>query len=146
MTVTFYVVEDDNRVVNKNLGEPVLTLSTVKCKEDVDILNPVLELKNDTNLMNANYFYVDTWERFYYITDKETNNLGLFITGHVDVLKTYNTEIRALQGVVGRNESKYNTYIPDEKMKISSDINVMTIPFPYGFSNTDELLLAVNGR
>lgn len=145
MTVTFYSVDDDPRVVTKTLGTATLTLNNVKLKNDTDVINPVLELANNANLMGSNYFYIQEFGRYYNVTDQTTNSLGLFVTGHVDVLKSWDADIRTLDCIVKRNANKYNAYIPDEKLMLSAYEHVMTIPFSQGFSDTEELLLAVNG-
>lgn len=146
MTVTFYSVDDDSRVVTKTLGTPTLTLNNVKLKDDTDVIDPVLELANNVNLMGSNYFYIQEFGRYYNVTDQKTNSLGFFITGHVDVLTSWDSDIRTLDCIVKRNANKYNAYIPDERMLMSAYENVMTIPFPNSFSNSMQLLLAVNGR
>lgn len=146
MTVTFYSVDDDPRVVTKTLGTATLTLTNVKLKNDTDVINPVLELGNNANLLGSNYFYIQEFGRYYNVTDQKTNSLGLFVSGHVDVLKSWDSDIRGLNCIVKRNEKKYNAYIPDERIMMSAYENVMTIPFPTGFADTEEILLAVNGK
>lgn len=154
MTVTFYSVEDDPRVVSKTLGTALITLSNVKLKGEVNVLKPTLELANNVNLLGANYFYIQEFNRYYYITDRTTNNLGFFVSGKVDPLKSWSTEIYGLYAIISRNQNKQigNAYLKDERMPILEKQQVILRNFENisevsGFCKPgyESLIMVVNG-
>lgn len=156
MTLTFYNYKGENNRVTKDIGQAVLTLTDVKFKDNVDEFNPVLELKYAVDLEAVNYFYIDELGKYYFKIPNETTGIGFIVRGHEDVLMTYDRGIRQQTCVIARNSSKFNSYIPDDRMHKSSFVHVMTIPLLVngsigGFTqgtqdDPDELLLAVNGR
>ena len=151
MSVQFYKIDDDPRVLDKNLGTAILSLPNVKFKDNVDILNPTLEISYYAILLTANYMFIGDFGRYYYITDITTNNLGLIITGKVDVLKTYSSDIYALKAIIARQEdnSKCNAYLRDEKWATLEKQQVITANFPAyaGFCepHQEECIMVVNG-
>lgn len=154
MTVSFYDVHDDPKVLNKELGTALLTLNNVKLKGEVDEFNPTLELANNVNLESANYFYIHDWGKYYYKIPNETNNLGFIVRGEEDVRMTWKEQILNQYGIVGRQEmpsdkngnQMYNCYIGDERIMQENRSLVTCINFPYGLPEQDTWLLVVNGR
>lgn len=133
----------DVNVVNKSLE----TLSSVSgvLKESTSILNPVIKIQG-TIPTSCNYFYISEFGRYYYINDITSINNDLFeISGHVDVLKTYASQLRGCSGIVARQESKYNLYLDDGSFKTYQNPRFKKINFPSGFT-TMEFVLAVAGR
>lgn len=140
-SVSFYNNSSDNNVLNKSISST--TSKTVVFKEDVDLIEPVIILQNDSNVQNSNYMQM--LGRYYYITSIECmpGNL-LKVKAKVDVLMSYKDQIRSNSAIITRNASTVNTYIPDNKMKITSYTTVNTIKATSGFSNSlNYYLLAV---
>lgn len=130
MTVTFYQLSINPIVLNKSLGTG--TDKTCVVKDNLDVLNPVFELDFDASILSKNYMYVADLGRYYFITSIEIINHVIIVRGHVDVLKTYNSQIRSGKCTATRSNKK-NLTIPDtmvislptEKIqyrKISSEI------------------------
>ena len=92
MTVTFYKVTDDPRTVTKTLGTAVVTLSTVKTKDNCSITAPELELAYTANLTKCNYIYIQDWGRYYFVDKMTVSQQRIIIAAHIDVLMTYATE------------------------------------------------------
>lgn len=117
MTITLYKCRDDKRVVDKTLPSDTKIDITAVIKADTDILNPVLELSYDSSIISSgyNYMYIPSWKRYYFITDISFSMQRMFISGKVDVLTTYATEIKNLTGIVLRQQAKKNAdmYLPD---------------------------------
>lgn len=133
----------DVNVVDKSLE----TLSSVSgvLKESTSILNPVIKIEGALPT-SCNYFYISEFGRYYYINDITSINNDIFeISGHVDVLKTYASQLRGCSGIVARQESKYNLYLDDGSFKTYQNPRFKKINFPNGFS-TMEFVLAVAGR
>lgn len=110
MTVTFYQLSINPIVLNKRLGTG--TDKTCVVKDNLDVLNPVFEVDFDASILSKNYMYVSDLGRYYFITSIEIINHVIIVRGHVDVLKTYNTQIRSGKCTATRSNKK-NLTIPD---------------------------------
>ena len=83
--LTIYMNKSDQNVINKRID----LVSELKCKfkDDIDILNPTLLIKNYTG---GNYCYISDFERYYYIDDVGLLKGGVYqLHCSVDVLKSY---------------------------------------------------------
>lgn len=147
MIVHFHKIADDRKIVDKAIDSTTLvkTCNSVHYKDDVDILNPVLEIAYDASLTTANYVYVPDWCRYYYINNITTGMQRLFFECHVDVLKTYSTDIKKLNCVIARQENKYNLYLNDAKYHLLQYKTVVREVFPKSFSSRGSYILAVGG-
>ena len=110
MTVTLYQVSINPIVVNKSLGTGTDKSCTIK--DSLDVLNPVIELDFDASILSKNYMYIADLGRYYFIQDIKIVNHVIVITGHVDVLKTYGSQITAGQCTATRSNF-YNKNIPE---------------------------------
>lgn len=84
-----YTNKSDQNIVNKEID----LVSDLSCtfKDDIDILNPVLLVKNYSG---GNYCYISDFKRYYYIDDVGLLKGGVYqLHCSVDVLKTYATEL-----------------------------------------------------
>ena len=119
MTVTLYQTSDGRRVVTKTL-RAIASNVTIVPKEQLDILTPRIRLAWNTSYLAANYMYISDLGRYYFISDMLLNTgHNIDIIGNVDVLKTYDAQIRALQATIIRSESiGAPTMYPDEKLPI----------------------------
>lgn len=141
-SVTFYTNSSDNNVLNKSISST--TSATVVFKENVDLIEPVLILQNNSYIQASNYMQM--LGRYYYITSIECmpGNL-LKVNARVDVLMSYRDQIKANSAIITRNANNVNTYIPDSKMKITSYTTVNTIQASAGFSNSLKYYLLAIG-
>lgn len=133
----------DENVVNKT----VISLSTVtgEFRDETSILNPVIKIEGSIPT-TCNYFYIAEFNRYYYINDIKSIRNNLFeISGHVDVLKTYASQLRECSGIVARQQVKWNMYIDDSVFKLYQNPRFRTEVFSNGFS-TMEFVFAVAGR
>lgn len=110
MNINFYNSKIRKNEVNKSLG--VAIAKTCSLKEGSSIEDPILYMVYDTSLMSCNYVYIPDFGRYYFITGKEIDGKTLYITCHVDVLKTYSADIKASKGTATRSNI-YNKNIPD---------------------------------
>lgn len=145
MTITVYKISDDRRVVNKTLGTAVATLTAV-IKNEADILYPVLEVAYNTSVLTANYLYIDTLQRYYYIKNIKLDRQRLFLECEVDVLKSYYNEIKNLSCVVSRQENNYNTYLNDGVWRNLQPKEVITLPFTQSFYRPCNFVMTVGGE
>lgn len=80
-----FLNKSNQNIINKE----IVLVSELNCtfKDDIDILNPVLLVKNYTG---GNYCYISDFQRYYYIDDVGLLRGGVYqLHCSVDVLKTY---------------------------------------------------------
>lgn len=143
MTASFYTNTGNPKKINKT---PVLLYSTsIAPFQPLDKQNPRLILAYDSRLENCNYCQIDG---VYYFVDTPIKNIGgrveLVLT--VDVLKTNAAGIMALNVIVDRSTTKYNSYIYDNQQKEA--VNYTTFSIPLGsvdFSGSNGVILACIG-
>lgn len=81
-----------------------------------------------TELIKANYAYIQEFDRYYYITDIVSVRNDLWqLSMRVDVLMSFKTNIANLNAVIGRNENVYNALIPDDRIVFNSDVEFTTV-------------------
>lgn len=115
----------DKKVNSTAQGFTVNHSASCVLKEPSDVLNPTFTYQGAFNEKN-NYFYVADFGRYYWITST-TFVLGHWeITGKVDVLASFKTEIGASQQIVARSE-----LLKDDKI-IDTEIPILAKPMPAG--------------
>lgn len=146
MQVTFYKNTSDPRKVSKKIvqvGSPI----TCQIKEQSSLINPVIEIKSSTlaNWINANYAYIDTFNRYYYVDNivQETAQRVL-ISLKCDVLMSNQSGIRQLSCTIKRQENIYSKYLGDEELptraqKTIAYINLGQLPI------ASSIVLTVDG-
>lgn len=118
---------------------------------EISILSPVITLHEATasKITGCNYCYIEDFGRYYFI-DRiicVANNVYQ-LEMHVDVLYTYNTEIKNIQGILERQENIRDFYINDNDLCIQARRRFLTKEFPSGFDNKTNyslLLMTVGG-
>lgn len=116
ITVSLGTNNSDERYLTKNI---TWTQKNVQCDvyEPVDRLNPQIILDKDkVDLTNVNYMDIPEFGRKYFITNivgEAGNKVSVY--GHVDVLSTYDAQIRRCPLIAARSESHYNFYLQDER-------------------------------
>ena len=116
----------------------------IKLKDDCSIINPVIQ--SSSIPINANYFYITDYGRYYYLdnTERTTNQLKDIAT-EVDVLATYKPYIGATNAMIVRSSSNYNKMLRDELVHVSTQKTITrTVGSSVGFANSSGCyLLAV---
>ena len=142
ITINLMNNQSDINVVSKTLT----TLSSVTgvLRDETSILKPTVLIEG-TIPTNCNYFQIPDLARYYYITDITSVRNNLFrISGRVDVLQSYSTQIRECEAIIARQQSDWNLYVDDGAFKVYQNKNFLLKQFPSGFS-TQEFVLAVAG-
>lgn len=116
-------------------------------KESTSILRPVIRILTTSDITDYNYMYISEFGRYYFIDDIiSIHNNKWDVSGHVDVLETYSTQIKAQDVVVKRQEKQYNLYLPDPEFKTLEYEQIQTLKFPANsFSKALHYVLTVNG-
>mgnify|MGYP003291193114 CR=1 FL=1 len=116
--IWLYNISDGPEVVHKFVG-------VVKAEVEVQLLpectikRPVLKMSaENVDLTTCNYFFLDKFNRYYYIDSSsgiDHNNM-IRLIGDVDPLKSFENGIDGLTCVVTRNEFEFNGDIVDEEI------------------------------
>ena len=126
-TLQLYKNTSENTDVQKNISDRLDI--TGYSRESVDILHPVIQLK-DYVVNEYNYCYIVELRRYYYITNIVSFPNGTYqLTMAVDVLMSYINDIKASSGLITKQRD-YNPYATD--YDIESRTELRTIYFPDG--------------
>lgn len=73
----------------------------------------------DNLMTTVNYMYISELERYYYITNKKLL-LGdrVQLSGHIDVLKTYSSQIEGLSALITRQENIGINDVEDKQLPL----------------------------
>lgn len=118
MIVTFYRTDSAPNVVNKNLVQVGATLPAVYPYGDLDIMRPELLLPFSADLVNnANYFYIQDFDKYYMYSQPPTMTDGqrIVIHGVEDVLQTHAANLVNCPVSVIRSESEGSNNVIDTK-------------------------------
>jgi hypothetical protein len=149
MTINFYTILDDPRVIEKTIGQKIYDCEA-NILSSCSIKNPVLILKYDERLISANYMEIVEWNRFYFMGEPILAPGGRCqISATEDVLYTNREAILNLNAYCIRCESRFEKYATDENVPSLITTNVTNIPFdkaPFATSLGDyQYLLTVKG-
>ena len=145
MTIKLYHNDSDKRTVTKTLtNEGSLAGATII--DETTILNPRLKVRDNGIIMvQYNYCYIADFKRYYYITNVTVSNGYIIIDCKVDVLMSYDNEIKACTGVIARQENVWSGYLDDGENFTNQYNNVSLKAFTTPFSKTLSYILLVNG-
>lgn len=146
MKLTLYTNNSSNEVVTKDITQLVELTGTLR--EGCSIIDPVIKI-SDTNFNNANaavcnYAKVDEFGRYYYVNDIVSEGKFWIIHMHVDVLASFQTQLKSLEAVIARQEKIYNLNLQDGLFKTYQNPHMQVYQFPNGF-NTQQFVFAVSG-
>ena len=153
MVAKIYKTKSAPNVVNKTLSN-VVTFEEVIFKEDTSLLNPTIIINGVSNdssytiedIGTSNYFSIPKVNRYYFITDITMMSGGrVAITGKVDVLMSFKTDILGSTQLIVRQEKKTNNYLIDTDIPLSSKKQVIEHEFGDSITDSGYYILAVNG-
>lgn len=139
MTIKLYNNKSPNNSIAKNITL-LYTYTNVAIHHSYDLYNVEIIIDNPLNIRDCNYLLIEPINRYYYIDSMDFANQRVTITGHVDVLQTYRTEIEKCKIVVARNENEYNNYINDSEMPLESRVMNQRIEFKDNSGNVFQAL------
>lgn len=146
-TVTLYNCTAEDRVVNKSSYLTSILSDTITIKEQCDLIDPVIYLNTSTSIINCNY--MQAFGRYYFIREKTLIKGNLYaIHAHEDVLYTFKDQILTQEGIIARQENKYNLYLDDEKYKVTGQVIERTLKFSKSplTKSLQYVLLTTGGR
>lgn len=147
ITVKLGYTTSEKIALDKNF-EKVAEL-TGQLVNDCDILNPSIRLQcNAAAIAQCNYMKIGEFHRNFFITGITALTDGTtVVSGHVDVLNTYASGIRANNAVIARQAGKgvYNLLLQDSTYKVKAKPNISVLQYPSGFTDY-YYILTVAGR
>lgn len=82
-------------------------------KETCSVLQPILET-NNPNIAKYNYFYIEQWKRYYFISDVTyLGNQTFRVEGRVDSMGSFRSSILSSNQYIARAATGYDESIPD---------------------------------
>lgn len=153
MVAKIFKTKSAPNVVNKALTE-VVAFDEVIFKDDTSLLNPTIIINGVSNASSytiedigtSNYFSIPKVNRYYFITDITMMSGGrVAITGKVDVLMSFKTDIIGSTQLIVRQEKKTNNYLIDTDIPLSSKKQVIEHEFGNAITDSGYYVLAVNG-
>ena len=143
MVIRLYKNSSEPNKVGKTLGSELEISGTLR--EETDILQPEVLIEAE-NLSQYNYMTIPQFHRKYFIDDIAVVRTGLWrIRGRVDVLDTYETDIKKLHVILSASDSAGDDYVTGEQWK--SKVKALTdiLPFSSGLLNNGEYILITAG-
>lgn len=143
MVIRLYKNSSEPNKIGKTLGSELEISGSLR--EETDILQPEVLIEAE-NLSQYNYMTIPQFHRKYFIDDIAVVRTGLWrIRGRVDVLDTYETDIKKLHVILAASDSAGDDYVTGEQWK--SKVKALTdiLPFSSGLLNNGEYILITAG-
>ena len=151
MQLTYYNNKTDRRYMIKNIE--MVTLEghtnpvTIKLLEETSIAKPVFKMRDKDLYMTANYCYVDSLHRYYYILDRRVSEGYGYLECEVDAKMSFAQQLHDIDVLVDRNQWDYNLYQKDDKIELYNFTSEKRLEFPSGFDrNAQRFMLCVVGN
>lgn len=132
MTITYYSTDSPYNMVTKKLVYKGGTTVAYQ-KDTVDILKPKIILQFEDIFPNGvNYMYIEDFKRYYFCKPQVLTGGRIVLDGEVDVLMTYDSNIRAININVKKQRNMKNLYLPQSQPILSYRKNItkqFTTPF-----------------
>lgn len=134
MNITFYSTSDPPKKLNKTIT-PIGTAKALTPTSQIDVLNPVAVINYDSTygdqIINANYAYIDTFHRYYFIKCSLDIAKRIIVSGSVDYLMSWKDGIANCSATVIRSQSAGVNYCIDKKYPVDPGrLSVHGIKFP----------------
>lgn len=145
MELTFYAITDDYRKLDKTLGT-ALGSSAGDLHERVNDLQFTVRLPGTmaTIAGGANYCFVDTFGKYYFVEGIDIENNTVYVNLHEDVRKNFATQIKATTATINRSASMYQGFLYDAGYQLLAYKTAAIRNFPTAI-NDDVMILTTVG-
>lgn len=141
MTVIFYKYDGIRNKINKIL-ENGLSIQDVVIKNDFDLTDFELLIKNSSFNSGYNYCYIQDLERYYFIESVERMNGTIYkIRVSVDVLKSFSSQIENINAIITKSENPDDNFVNCEK---SETFESEVINLTDNFNHNGNLILVTS--
>ena len=150
MKADFYYNKSDPNYIVKTIS-PMLSNITIDYIEDNNLVKPVFKMQGTYAIgkKNINYVYVRELNRYYYVDEIVYAQQYVELHCTVDVLMSFQSDIKNTSCVIRRSQNRYNLYISDEKMRTEAQSRIIKLPFEGGFysagNKVANFILTLNG-
>ena len=150
MVGRLYYNSSDKRYLIKNLSQIGNDL-TVDLIEPTSVTDPDIILAPGTEIMKANYIWLQDFGRYYYINNYTFEYERIIAHCHVDVLQSFAPEIIKEKVVFDRsNENIASKYLNDDQVKMYNYSLFKTINFDpkdsiYFDDETEQIVMVCSG-
>lgn len=150
MNAKLYFNKTDKRYLCKDLtqvGDPL----TVSLIEPTSVTDPDIILAPGTQVMKANYIWLEDFGRYYYINNYTFEYERIIAHCHVDVLQSFAPEIIKENVVFERsNKNLASKYLNDEELKMYNYSLFKTKKFTpkdsiYFSDKTEQIVMVCSG-
>lgn len=109
------------------------------------IIDPTITIERSTPT-GFNYIQIPEFNRFYFVRNiVSDNNKLVSISMHVDVLKSFASQIKQCNAIIRRQENSYNLLLDDGIFKAYQNSKHKIVKFPKSF-NAFSYILALAGN
>lgn len=150
MEATLYYNKSDNRYLNKTLE--TIGTATLELIEPSSIITPRLIFAKESRIQEANYLFLPTLGRYYYINNYIFEYERIIAECKVDVLMSYRSDLMKLNVIIDRATDQYNLYLDDDKAKLNNYSSFQTLKFTtanenqlHFDKNTEQLVMVCSG-
>lgn len=142
MHIQFYKTLSENNRIDKHLVKYGKE-RTGTLVDESSMYNPTILFELDVeDLIDVNYMKIQEFGRYYFINDIVSVRNGLVrISANVDVLKSYESEIKNCKALIDRNENKFNLYLNDDYFRTYSKPLILDLEFPNGLTGSSNVLV-----
>lgn len=144
MDIILYTTDSERERVTKSLSNG-LTLSGA-LRGESSVIKPSFTIEH-SNPSGFNYCFIDSFGRYYYITNITSVRTGLWrIDCAVDVLMSFKTEILNLEAIIeDMSLPEAETYMNGVQWQTSVKTKTDVINFPSGLLDDGEYILITSG-
>ena len=122
MKLQMLTTSADKRALSKSASE--IDTVTCKLKQGTSIINPIVIIGKISakNIHRFTYAYIPDFGRYYFVNDiVESPANQLEVSMHVDVLRTYASDIRGISTLILRQENVFSPYFVDEEALVRTN-------------------------
>ena len=144
MNITLYNTSTEKNKLDKDLSTPLGTISGA-LHERVNSLSLSVRIPgaNDALVREANYVYIDDFDKYYFKESFDIENNTIIIRLKQDVLMSYRAEIRNNNATVSRNQNKFNGYMIDQVYQVLAYRGIVAKAFPNSLTDNSIILMTV---
>lgn len=145
MEIHLYKTASPKKQVTKSLSN-LLTLEGT-LRDECEVVAPTVVVEGDTDIMTYNYAFIPVFGRYYYVKPKALRTSVFQLSLSVDVLMSFNTEIRSNSAIIDRTEVSTfaNTYVENGTTVSTAKLQTATYNFSGGFNDSPEYILITAG-
>jgi hypothetical protein len=144
ISMSLFQISDDVIVMGKSIPAATST-HNILLKEGCSVDRPVVTFSAvAAAIAPLNYAYIDTFGRYYYITERRSLVNGVVeLTLESDPLQSFMDEIKARSATITRSASEYNGYLKDSGYNAVAYEGVQYKQFPNAMDDTTCILCTV---